>query len=86
MPPMIAVIGPKDTVASCNSIAEPIRMAATPPTAVNVCLSLCMTGSLPVLVKILLPLPRHRLLGQLPEGFASQVDLTFHLAVTDTSI
>jgi hypothetical protein len=55
MPPMIAVIGPKDTAASSNSIAEPMRTAAIPPKAINVCRSLCMTGSLPVLVKIRLP-------------------------------
>jgi hypothetical protein len=52
MPPKIAATGPKDGAASSNSIAEPIRMAAIPPKAVNVCLSNCMTGFLPVLVKI----------------------------------
>jgi len=72
MPPIIAVIGPKITAASANSIAEPMRMAAIPPKAVNVCLSLCMTGSLPVLVKIWLPGPRRRLSGKLSEAFASQ--------------
>ncbi len=58
MPPMIAVIGAKVTAASSDSIAEPMRTAAIPPKAVNVCRSLCMTGSLPVLVKIWLPRPR----------------------------
>ena len=64
MPPIIAMIGPKDTAASSNSIAEPMRMAAIPPTAVNVCLSLCMTGSLPVLVKIQLLRPLCHLAGR----------------------
>src|ERR1700730_10950854 len=63
-PPMIAAIGPKDTAASCTCIAEPIRMAAIPPTAVNVCLSLCMTGSLPVLLKIQLLRPLCHLAGR----------------------
>jgi len=57
-PPIIAAIGPKDTAASSNRIAEPVRMAATPPNAVDVCRSHCMTGSLPVVIKIWLPGPR----------------------------
>ena len=86
MPPIIAVIGPKDTAASCNSIAEPMRMAAIPPNAVNVCLSRCMTGSSPVLLKIRLPRPPADYSVSSSRAFASQVDLTFRLAVTDTSI
>jgi hypothetical protein len=86
MPPKIAVIGPKDSAASSNSIAEPMRMAAIPPNAVNVCLSRCMTGSLPVLLKIRLPrLPADYSVSS-SRAFASQVDLTFHLAVTNTSM
>ena len=64
--PIIAMIGPKDTAPSSNSIAEPIRRAAIPPKAVNLCLSHRMTGSLPVLLKILLPRPWCRLCSLVP--------------------
>ena len=64
--PIIAMIGPKDTAPSSNSIAEPIRRAAIPPKAVNLCLSHRMIGSFPVLLKIPLPRPRCRLRSLVP--------------------